>query len=200
MSAGTPAQTPKESAAMDTVPPPTVTTTGVKGAKHPLDPRCLCEVLGEMNNSLEHLERGYFNCFHETVKATWEVLADINEIDATYVDMVLTVMAKWQKDVTLAITDMYTVGCVVWDAKHNAIDEATRKFGEMCKASHIKHAAAHEARQRAVVEGDEKDPVIKLLDRVLVKMRKAVNKAMEAFLGSLRKCWCLACLLSISQS
>ena len=24
------------------------------------DPTCLCEVLGEMNNSLEHLERGYF--------------------------------------------------------------------------------------------------------------------------------------------
>ena len=64
---------------------------------------------GKMNNSLEHLERGYFDCFHETVKATREVLADINEIDATYINMVLTVMAKWQKDVTLAIADMYTV-------------------------------------------------------------------------------------------
>ena len=78
-SAGLPAQAPKDSAAMKTKPPPAETTTGVRGAKCPPDPERLCEVLGQMNNSLEHLERGYFNCFHETVKATWEVLADINE-------------------------------------------------------------------------------------------------------------------------
>ena len=111
-SAGTPAQAPRDSAAMDTVPAPTETTTGVEGTQRPLDPRHLCQVLGEMNNSLKHLERGYFDCFHEMVKATWEVLADINEIDATYIDTVLTAMAKWQKDVTLAITDMYTDDCV----------------------------------------------------------------------------------------
>ena len=35
--------------------------------------------------------------------------------------------------------------------------------------------------KKAVVAGNEKDPVIKLLDRVLVKMRKAANKAVEAF-------------------
>ena len=180
-SAGTPAQAPRDFATMDTVPAPIETTTGVEGTQHPLDPRHLCQALGEMNNSLEHLEQGYFDCFHETVKATREVLADINEIDATYIDTVLMVMAKWQKDVTLAITDMYTDDCVVWDAKCNAIDEATQKFGEMCEASHIKRAAAHEAHQKAVLAGDEKDPVIELLDRVLVKTRKAVNKAMENF-------------------
>ena len=155
--------------------------TGTRGADRPLDPNFLCEALGQMNNSLEHLEQGYFDCFHETVKATREVLADINEIDTTYVDTVLTAMAKWQKDVTLAITDMYTDDCVMWDAKRNAINEATQKFGEPCEASRIKHAAAHEACQRAVVEGDERDPVIELLDWVLVKTREAVNKAMEAF-------------------
>ena len=180
-SAGTPAQAPRDSAAMDTVPAPTETTTGVEGTQRPLDPRRLCQVLGEMNNSLEHLEWGYFYCFHDMVKATWEVLADINEIDATYVDTVLTAMAKWQKDVTLVITDMYTDDCVVWDAKRNAIDEATQKFGETCEASRIKHAAAHEARQKAVVAGNEKDPVIELLDRVLVKTRQVVNKAVENF-------------------
>ena len=115
------------------------------------------------------------------VKATQEVLADINEINTTYIDMVLTAMAKWQKDVTLAITDMYTDDCVVWDAKHNAIDEATQKFGETCEASRIKRAAAREAHQKAVVAGDKKDPVIELLDRVLVKMRQVANKAMENF-------------------
>ena len=55
-SAGTPAQAPKDSAAMETMPAPTKTTTGVKGIQRPLDPRHLCQVLGEMNNSLEHLE------------------------------------------------------------------------------------------------------------------------------------------------
>ena len=109
------------------------------------------------------------------------MLADINEIDATYVDTVLTTMAKWQKDVTLTITDMYTDDCVVWDAKCNAIDEATQKFRETCEASRIKHAAAREDRQKAVVAGDEKDPVIELLDRVLVKTRQAANRAVENF-------------------
>ena len=69
-SAGTPAQAPRDSATMDTMPGPAKTTTGVEGTQRPLDPRHLCQVLGEMNNSLKHLERGYFDCFHETVKAT----------------------------------------------------------------------------------------------------------------------------------
>ena len=56
VSAGTPAQAPKDSAAMDTAPASAETTTGVEGTQCPLDPRRLCEVLGEMNNSLEHLE------------------------------------------------------------------------------------------------------------------------------------------------
>ena len=152
--------------------------TGTADAKSPLDP---CEVLGQMNNSLEHLEQGYFNCFHETVKATQEVLADLNEVDATYVDTVLKAMGKWQKDITLTIADMHTDDCIVWDAKHNAIDEATQQFGETCEASRIKCANAREARQRAMAEGNEKDPVVKLLDRVLIKMREAVNIALEAF-------------------
>ena len=90
-------------------------------------------------------------------------------------------MGKWQKDIILAIADMHTNDCVVWDAKRNAIDEATQEFGETCKASHITRAKAREARQRAVVEGNEKDPVVELLDWVLVKMREVTNIAMEGF-------------------
>ena len=181
VSAGSPAQAPKDSAAMKTKPPLAKTTTGVGDTTGPPDPERLCEALGWMNNSLEHLEQGYFNCFHETVKATQEVLADLNEVDTTFVDTVLVAMGKWQKDITLAIADMHTNDCVVWDAKHKAIDEATQEFAKACEASHIKRAVAHEAHQKAVVEGNEKDPVIELLDRVLVKTREVANKAMEAF-------------------
>ena len=111
-SAGTLAQAPKDSATMDTAPPSAEITTSVEGTKHPFDPRRLCEALRQMNNSLEHLEQGYFNCFHETVKATREVLADINEIDATYIDTVLMAMVKWQKDITLLMTcTLMTVLC-----------------------------------------------------------------------------------------
>ena len=66
------------------------------------------------------------------------MLADINEVDATYVDTVLVSMGKWQKDVTLVIADMHTDDCAVWDAKHKAIDEATLEFGKVCEASRIK--------------------------------------------------------------
>ena len=134
-----------------------------------------------MNNSLEHLETGYFNYFSETVMATQEVLVDLNEVDATYIDTVLEVMRKWQADVTLAITDMHTDDCIVWDAKRNAIDEATQIFGQMCEASPIMCANAHETRCKAVVEGDAKDPVVELLDWVLEKTRKAVNLVVVAF-------------------
>ena len=178
VSAIIPAQAPRDSAAMDTVPAPAKTMTGAEGTQCPLDPRCLCQALGEMNDSLKHLERGYFDCFHEMVKAMQEVLADINEIDAAYVDTVLTAMAKWQMDVTLVITNMHTDDCAVWDANHNAIDEFTQKFGEMCGASRIKRANAHEAHQKAVMAGNKKDPVLKLLDWVLIKMRQVANRAM----------------------
>ena len=180
-SAGTPAQAPRDSATMDTAPAPAKTMTGAEGTQHPLDPRHLCQVLGEMNDSLKHLERGYFDCFYETVKATWEVLADINEIDAAYVNTVLMAMAKWQMDITLAIIDMHTDDCAVWDANHNAIDESTQKFGETCEASHIKRANACEAHQKAVMAGNEKDPVLELLDQVLIKTRQAANRAIENF-------------------
>ena len=150
------------------------------------DPTRLCEALGEMNNSLEHLERGYFTCFHEMVRATWEVLADLNAVDATYVETVLEAMRKWQADVTLAITAMHTDDCIVWDTNHNTIDNATREFGQACEASHIKCANAHKAHQKAVLEGEkdpmiEKDPVIELLDKVLEKTRIAANHAVDAF-------------------
>ena len=175
MSAGSPAQAPQDSAAVKATSTPAETTRGAGDARSPLDPTCLLEVLGQMNNSLEHLGQGYFNCFHETVKATWEVLADLNEVDATYVDTVLMAMGKWQKDITLTIADMHTDDCVVWDAKRNAIDEATQEFGETCEASRITRANAREACQRVVVEGNEKDPVVELLDWVLVKMREVAN-------------------------
>ena len=181
VSAGSPAEAPQDSAAVKATSTPAKTMTGAGNARSPLDPTCLCEVLGQMNNSLEHLEMGYFNCFHETVKATWEVLADLNEVDATYINTVLMAMGKWQKNVTLVIADMHTDNCVVWDAKRNAIDKATQEFGETCEASHITHANTHEAHQRAMVEGDEKDPVVELLDQVLVKMREAVNITVGAF-------------------
>ena len=180
-SAGSLAQASQDSAAVKATPTPAKTMTGAGDARSPLDPTHLCEALGQMNNSLEHLEWGYFNCFHETVKATREVLADLNEVDATYVNTVLVAMGKWQKDITLAIADMHTDDCVVWDAKRNAINKATQEFGKTYKASHIQRANAREGCQRAMVEGDEKDPVVELLDQVLVKMREVANIAVEAF-------------------
>ena len=84
-------------------------------------------------------------------------------------------------DITLSITYMHTDDCVVWDTKHNTIDEATRKFGQTCETSHIMCAEACEACQKAVVEGDEKDPVVELLDKVLEKTRIVVEAFQNQF-------------------
>ena len=180
-STGISAQSPQGTAATKAMPIPANTATDKDDANPRCSPACLCEVLGEMNNSLEHLETGYFNCFNKTVTATREVLAEVNEIDATYVDAVLEAMTKWQATVSFAIMDMHTDDCIVWDAKRDTLDKATQIFGEACEANCIKCANAREARRKAVVEGDEKNPIVKLLDWVLVKTREAANLAVAAF-------------------
>ena len=40
-------------------------------------------------------------------------------------------MTKWQPTVALAITDMHTDNCAMWDGKRITIDEATQTFGEV---------------------------------------------------------------------
>ena len=96
-STGATAQSPQGTAATKATPISANTATE-EDDTNPPNPLCspthLSEVLGEMNNSLEHLETGYFNCFNETVKATREVLAEVNDIDATYVDALLEAMTK----------------------------------------------------------------------------------------------------------
>ena len=183
-SAGTTAQSPNGMAATEVMPISADTATQEDDANPP-NPRCspthLCEALGEMNNGLEHLEMGYFNCFNETVKATREVLAEVNNIDATYVDAMLEAMTKWQATISLTIMEMHTDDCAMWDAKHDTLDEATRDFRKTCETNRIKRAKARAAHHKAEVVGDEKDPVVELLDRVLVKMREAANLMVVAF-------------------
>ena len=140
-----------------------------------------------MNNSLEHLEQGYFACFHETVRVTWEILADLNEVDTTYVETILEAMRKWQADVTLMVTAMHTNDCAMWDANRKAFNDALWDFEKVCEASHIKHAKDHEAHQKAIAEGEEKDPIIKLLDKVLEKTRVVANQAVDAFQKQFKK-------------
>ena len=148
-SAGATAQSPQGTAATKATPISADTATDKDDATPWCSPACLCEALGEMNNSLEHLEMGYFNCFNKTIKATREMLAEVNDIDATYVNAVLEVMTKWQATVSLTITDLHTDDCTMWDAKRDALDEATRDFGKMCETNHIKRAKAHEAHHKA---------------------------------------------------
>ena len=113
--------------------------------------------------------------------------ADLNEADATYMETVREAMRKWQANVTLMVMAMHTDDCTVWDANRNTINDAMRDFGKVCEGSHIKHPKAHEAHQKAVVEGEEKDPVIELLDKVLAKTRAAANQAVDAFQKQFKK-------------
>ena len=119
------AQTSQDTAAIKVTPMPANAVTG-GGDTNPQNISArLCEALAQMTDSLEHLKKGYFDCFNETVVATREVLVNVNEIDTTYMDTVLEGMTKWQVTVALAITDMHTDDCAVQDAKRIAIDEAT---------------------------------------------------------------------------
>ena len=55
------------------------------------------------------------------------------------------------------------------------------KFGQVCETSRITHANACGDQRKAIQKGDAPDPVVKLLDRVLEKMRKAAKIAVAAF-------------------
>ena len=177
VSTSVPAQPSQGTAALKAMPIAANTTTNKGDANPQCNPTWLCEALGDMNNSLEHLETGYFNCFNITVVATREVLADLNEV----IDTTLEAMRKYQQTMTLAILGMQTDDCTMLDAKHKAIDEATKVFAKACEASHITHAKAHEAHHQTVVKGDAKGPVIELLDRVLMQTQEAENLAVAAF-------------------
>ena len=180
-STGAMAQTPQDMATIMVAPMLANIVTAGGDTNPPSNPECLCEALPQMTDSLEHLEKGYLDCFNATVAATRGVLVNMNEVDATYINTVLEAMTKWQATIALAITDMHTDDCAIWDAKHVAIDKATETFGKVCEASRLKRAAAHEAHCKAIVEGEEKDPVIELLDKVLAKKREAANLAVVAF-------------------
>ena len=165
-STGTPVQHLQGSAATRATEIPATGGIPSRGPSAECDPTHLCEALALMTNSLEYLEEGYFSCFSATVEATREVLADLSEVDITYVNTVLEVMKTWHATV---------------DGKCNAIDEATMKFGKVCEASQITHAKACEDQRKAIQKGDAQEPVVELLDRVLEQMREAANIAVAAF-------------------
>ena len=108
-------------------------------------------------------------------------LADLNEVDSTYVNTVLDAMRTWHTTVTLAMMDMHMVDYAIWDAKCDALDEATTTFGKVCETACIMHAEAQEDQHKAIKEGDAADPVVELLYQVLVKMRKVANVVVDVF-------------------
>ena len=73
------AQTSQDRAAIKVAPMPADAARGGGDS----NPAHLCEALAQMTDSLEHLEKGYFDCFNVTVAPTREVLVNMNEIDAT---------------------------------------------------------------------------------------------------------------------
>ena len=173
-------------------------TSGVVagGSGTECDPTHLYEVLGLMTNSLEHLGDGYFSCFKATVWTTREVLADLNEVDATYVDTILEVMRTWHTTVILAMTGTHTEDHTIWDAKCDTLDEATTKFSQVYETARITCTKAWDDQHKAIQEGDARDPVVDLLDWVLVKTRRAANVAHWMELSFwLIQCWSLIALI-----
>ena len=133
VSAGAPAQPPQGSATTRATEAPATSGVVPGSSGTECDPTRLYEALGLMTNSLEHLEDGYFSCFKAMVRATREVLVDLNEVDATYVDTILEVMRTWHTMVTLAVTGMHMEDRTTWDAKRDTLDEVTAAFGQVCK-------------------------------------------------------------------
>ena len=180
-SAAEPAQQPSGSATMKATDTPAASrgNPGEPGPK--CNPTTLYEALGLMMNSLEHSEDRYFTCFKETVQATREVLADLNEADSQYVNSMLDATGTWHRTVVLTVADIHTDSAAVWDTKRDLLDQATTTFSQACEKACIKHAEAQEAQQEAIKKGEANDLVITLLDKVLEQTWVAANVVVKEF-------------------
>ena len=149
------------------------------------------DALREMAASIVDLEDGYFRALHEVIVETERALRDVSRIDAHYVSQVVTVMASWQEAVQTAASHMEGVDTTIYLARREDARKATREYvAAVVKAREERdaaHAVEEESRRQALKDDDHRDPVVRLLHVTRTAARTQCEKAVDAFLSSIKK-------------
>ena len=149
------------------------------------------DALREMAASIVDLEDGYFKALHEVIMETERALRDVSQIDTHYVSQVITVMSSWQEAVQTAASHMEGIDTTIYLVHH----EDTRKVTQEYVAAVVKareerntaHAVEQGARRQALKDDDHGDPVVRLLGITQQAARTQCEKAVDAFLSSIRE-------------
>ena len=144
-----------------------------------------------MAASIVGLEDGYFKALYEVIMETERALRDVSCIDAHYVSQAVTVMSSWQEAVQAAASHMEGVDTTTYLACHEDVWRATREYVvAVIKAREerdMTHVVEEEARKQALKDDDYGDPVVRLLQVTRTVARAQCEKAVDAFLASIKK-------------
>ena len=149
------------------------------------------DTLREMAASIVDLEDGYFRALHEVIVETERALRDVSRIDAHYVSQVITVMASWQEAVQTAASHMEGVDTTIYLARCEDARKETREYvAAVVKAREERdtaHAVEEESQRQALKDDDHRDPVVHLLHVTRTAAHAQCEKAVDAFLSSIKK-------------
>ena len=144
-----------------------------------------------MAASIVDLEDGYFRALHEVIVETERALRDMFRIDTHYVSQVVMVMASWQEAVQTAASHMEGVDITIYLTHREDARKATKEYvaavvkaREECDAAHV---VEEESRRQALKDDDHRDPVVRLLHITRTAVRAQCEKAVDAFLSSIKK-------------
>ena len=149
------------------------------------------DTLREMAASIVDLEEGYFRALHEVIMETEQALRDVSRIKAHYVSQVVMVMASWQEAVQTAASHMEGIDTTIYLTRREDARKATREYvaavvkaREECDTA---HAVEEESRRQVLKDDNHRDPVVRLLHITRTAARAQCEKAIDAFLSSIKK-------------
>ena len=149
------------------------------------------DALREMAASIVDLEDRYFKALYEVIVETELTLRDVSRSDAHYVSQVVMVMSAWQKVVQTAASHMKGVDTTIYLAHCEDMRRATKDYVAAVVKAREEHDATHvveqEAQKQAMKDDDYGDPVFRLLDVTHKVARAQCEKAVDAFLSSMKK-------------
>ena len=148
------------------------------------------DALSEMAASIVDLENGYFKALHEVIIETEKALRDMSCINAHYVNRVVTVMTSWQEAVQAAASHVEGVDTTTYLTHREDAQRATQEYVKEVVKAHEDHDATHKEEQKKRVEAIKadnfEDPVVCLLHVTHKAARVQAEKAVDAFLSSIK--------------
>ena len=136
------------------------------------------------------LENGYFKALHEVIIETEKALHDVSRIDAHYVSRMVTLMTSFQEAVQAAASHMEGIDTTTYLAHREDVHRVTHKYVKEVVQAHEERDTTHQEEQKkrmeAIQADDFEDPVVCLLHVTRKAARAQAEKAVDAFLSSIK--------------